>query len=182
MNRPLSARAERRIHRIFQISLLLKAAHSVLEIAGGILLFAVSTDTVLRIVDRLTQDELSQDPHDRIANFLLHAARNLSVDAKSSAAFFLLSHGAVKLFLIVAVLRGKSWAYPAFMLALAGLIVYQTDQLLHVTSIGLAALTVLDAIVLVLTWHEYRFAILARRHAQKEEGTHVKRPTIESDP
>jgi len=36
-------------------------------------------------------------------------------------------------------------------------------QLLHVISIGLAALTVLDAIVLMLIWHEYRFAILARR-------------------
>ncbi len=164
MNRSLSARTEQRIHRVFQISLLLKAAHSVIEIAAGILLFAVSTDGILRIVNLLTQEELLEDPRDRIANYLLRTARNLSVDDKSSAAFFLLSHGVVKLFLIIAVLRGKPWAYPAFMLALGGLIAYQSYQLLHVTSIGLAGLTVLDAIVLMLTWHEYRFAILARHH------------------
>lgn len=157
-------RAEWRIHRVFQISLLLKAAHSVLEIAGGNMLFAMSTDRILRTIQVLTQEELVEDPRDRIANYLLQAARHLSVDEKSAAAFFLLSHEVVKLFLIIAVLRGKPWAYPAFMLALGGLIAYQSYQLLYLVSIGLMALTFLDAIVLMLTWHEYRFAILVRRH------------------
>ena len=52
--------------------------------------------------------------------------------------------------------RDLFWAYPAFIIALAALITYHSYRLLHGVSIGLAALTVLDAVVLVLTWHEYR--------------------------
>jgi len=71
----------------------------------------------------------------------------------------------VKLFLIVAVLRNKPWAYPAFMTALGLLIFYQSYKLLHVFSLGLTALTILDGIVLVLAWHEYRFTLRTKSPA-----------------
>jgi uncharacterized membrane protein len=151
------SRREARVHRVFQISLLLKAAHSLVEIIGGTLLAVVSQQAILRIANLLTQDELFEDPRDVIANYILSSARSLSIDQKSAAAFFLLSHGIVKLFLTVAVLRNKPWAYPAFMLALGLLISYQSYRLMHVFSLGLTAVTILDGIVLVLTWHEYRF-------------------------
>ncbi len=147
------------MHRLFQISLLLKAAHSLLEIIGGVLLAVVPQEAILRIANLLTQEELLEDPRDVIANYILRSARSLSIDQKSAAALFLLSHGIVKLFLIVAVLRNKPWAYPAFMTALGLLISYQSYKLLHVFSLGLTALTILDGIVLVLAWHEYRFTL-----------------------
>jgi uncharacterized membrane protein len=100
-----------------------------------------------------------------IANYILSSARSLSIDQKSAAALFLLSHGIVKLFLIVAVLRNKPWAYPAFMTALGLLISYQSYKLLHVFSLGLTALTILDGIVLVLAWHEYRFTLRTKSPA-----------------
>jgi uncharacterized membrane protein len=157
MRTRLSSRNEARVHRLFQISLLLKAAHSLLEIIGGIVLAVVSQEAVLRLAHWLTREELLEDPRDWIANYILRSAQNLSLDQKFAAAFFLLSHGIVKLFLIIAVLRKKPWAYPAFMIALGLLIVYQSYRLSHVFSVGLTALTILDAIVLVLAWHEYRF-------------------------
>jgi uncharacterized membrane protein len=52
--------------------------------------------------------------------------------------------------------RSKPWAYPAFMITLGLLISYQSYKLLHVFSLGLMALTILDGIVVVLAWHEYR--------------------------
>ena len=153
------------MHRLFQISLLLKAAHSLLEIIGGVVLAVVPQEAILRIANLLTQEELLDDPRDVIANYILHSARNLSIDQKSAAALFLLSHGIVKLFLIVAVLRNKPWAYPAFMTALGLLISYQSYKLLHVFSLGLTALTILDGIVLVLAWHEYRFTLRTKSPA-----------------
>ena len=84
-----------------------------------------------------------QDPRDAIANYILRSAQSLSIDQKSVAAFFLLSHRIVKLFLIVAVLRNKPWAYPAFMTALGLPISYQSYKLVHVFSLGVTALTVL---------------------------------------
>jgi Predicted membrane protein (DUF2127) len=50
----------------------------------------------------------------------------LSVSSKAAAAFFLLSHGTVKLVLVLAVMRGWAWAYPAFVIALGLLIGYQS--------------------------------------------------------
>jgi uncharacterized membrane protein len=158
-----SSRKEARVHRLFQISLLLKGAHSLLEIIGGTLLAVVPQETILRVANLLTQEELLEDPRDVIANYILRTAQGLSIDQKRTAAVFLLSHGIVKLFLIIAVLRNKPWAYPAFVIALGLLISYQTYKLIHVFSPGLTALTVLDSIVLVLVWHEYRLSLLTKR-------------------
>jgi uncharacterized membrane protein len=164
-NPPRAARKEARLHRVFQISLILKGLHSVLEIIGGTLLAVVSQEHILRIANLLTQEELLKDPDDRLAQYVLRAAHDLSTNAKAFAAFYLLSHGIIKLFLIIEILRNKRWAYPAFMVALGALIAYQSYKLLHGLSLGLAALTVLDAVVLVLTWHEYRLVRATGRFA-----------------
>lgn len=146
---------EQQIHRIFEIALLLKALHSLLEIACGLLLAAISTGTILRIAKFVTQGELLEDPHDLIANYILHTAQNFSLSAKAAVVFLLLSHGTVKLVLVLSVMKGWPWAYPAFMLALGLLIGIQSYQLWHHVSFGLAALTIFDLVVLALTWHEY---------------------------
>ena len=156
MTIPKASAKSRRLHRLFQVSLLLKAAHSVLEISAGIVLAVVSREALLRLARRITQDELAVDPRDWIANTVMRSAQHLSLDQKTGASLFLLSHGVVKLFLIIAVLRNKPWAYPAFIAALGLLIAWQTYKLTLVFSIALFALTVLDVAVLVLTWHEYR--------------------------
>ncbi|MGH8324085.1 MAG: DUF2127 domain-containing protein, partial [Steroidobacteraceae bacterium] len=126
-----AARREMNVHRVFEIGLVLKAMHSVLELIAGILLLAVSQPHMLRIANRLTQEELLRDPHDRIAHYVVKVAHDLSTSAKTFAAFYLLSHGLIKLVLIVEILRKRHWAYPAFIIALAALIIYQSYKLLH---------------------------------------------------
>ncbi len=140
---------ERAIRRVFRVSLLFKAAHSVLELFGGLALYVASNEAIRRATRALTHNELLEDPNDVVANFLLRTAESLSIDQKSAASIYLLSHGAVKLFLVVMV-------YPAFMVALVLLIAYQSYQLTHGFSPWLAALTVFDLAILWMTWHEYR--------------------------
>ena len=147
---------ERQIHRVFEITLILKALHSLLEIIGGAIFAAVSTGTLLKLARLLTHGELIEDPNDLIANYILHLAQNFSLSAKSATVFFLLSHGLVKLVLVLCVMKGFFWAYPAFMLALGLLIGIQSYQLWHHGSLILIIVTVFDLIVLGLTWHEYR--------------------------
>lgn len=55
---------EQRIHRIFEVSVLLKGAHAVIECIGGLALALVSTTSIVGWVNRLTQDELIEDPND----------------------------------------------------------------------------------------------------------------------
>ena len=124
---------------------------------GGVVLYFVSNATILGLVRWLTHAELIEDPRDFLANLLVHSAQALSVPQKSAAALYLFSHGAIKLFLVVMVLRDRAaWAYPAFMIALVLLIAYQSYQIAFTFSPWLTVLTVFDAAVLVLTWHEYK--------------------------
>ena len=54
--------------KAFRITLYLKGLNGLLEILGGIILLLVNPDQVNRWATRLTQGELSQDPHDFFAN------------------------------------------------------------------------------------------------------------------
>src|ERR1700732_1797087 len=97
---------------LFCISVALKGLHAVLEIVGGIALLVVTLALIFRVIEFLTQDEISEDPRDLVANYLLDAARHLSLGSQHFAAYYLLSHGVTKAFLVAALLKGKRWAYP----------------------------------------------------------------------
>jgi uncharacterized membrane protein len=71
-------------------------------------------------------------------------------------AIYLLSHGISKLVLVVLVLRNHLWAYPWLIALLLGFIGYQLYRLTVHASIGLIALTIFDALLVWLTWREYR--------------------------
>ncbi|MBA3668252.1 MAG: DUF2127 domain-containing protein [Sphingomonas sp.] len=152
---------EHRIHQMFEVSVLLKGAHAVIECVGGLLLAFTSTTTILSLVERLTQDELVEDRGDFIANYLLAWSQTFSVETQHFYAFYLLSHGIVKLALVGGLLMRKLWAYPASLVVLGLFIAYQIYRYTHTRSAGLIVLTVFDLIVMVLVWHEYR---LLRRH------------------
>ena len=147
---------EQRIHRIFEIGILIKGAHAVIEIIGGIALYLVATETVARLVKALTQEELIEDPNDYLATHLLAMSQGFSVSSKSFYAFYLLSHGVVKLLLVVGLLRNQLWSYPASLVALTGFIVYQLYRFSYTHSVGLIALTIFDLFVMALIWHEWR--------------------------
>src|SRR6185369_3583441 len=147
---------ERNIHRIFKISVLLKGAHSVIEIAGALALYLVTTETIVNLVKLATQEELIEDPNDYIASHLLAMAQHFSVASKSFYAFYLLSHGAIKLLLVIGLLRNQLWSYPASLVAMAAFIVYQLYRFSYTHSPGLIALTVFDLVVIALIWHEWR--------------------------
>ncbi|MDE2464584.1 MAG: DUF2127 domain-containing protein [Alphaproteobacteria bacterium] len=152
---------EQRIHQLFEVSILLKGAHALIECIGGIALALISTNTIAILANRLTQDELIEDPHDLIATHMLAWAENFSVGTKTFYAIYLLSHGAVKIFLVVGLLRGKLWSYPASLIVLGLFIIYQLYRFSYTHGAGLIILTVFDVFVMGLIWHEYR---LARRH------------------
>ncbi len=152
---------EHRIHQIFQISVLLKGAHALVECLGGLMLALVSTSTIVSLVNRLTQEELIEDPHDFIASHLMSMASNFTVSTQHFYAFYLLSHGLVKIALVAGLLGNKLWAYPASLVILSLFIAYQIYRFSYTHSAGLVVLTVFDLIVMVLIWHEYR---LVQKH------------------
>ncbi len=144
------------LDRTFRISVALKGLDGILEVVGGIALLLVPPATMQAWARSLTAHELAEDPHDFIARHLLHSASQLSHGTVLFGAVYLLTHGMAKIVLVVAVLRGRLWAYPWMMALLLVFIVYQVYRLSYRFTIGLLLLTLFDVFVLVLTVIEYR--------------------------
>ena len=143
------------LDKTFRIALIVKSLDGLLETVGGILLLAVSQSHLDQLARSLTQGELSRDPHDFIALHLLHSAHSLTTGGRIFGALYLLSHGLIKIVLVVAVLLNKLWAYPWMIAFLGVFIIYQTYRLFSNFSPGLLGLTVFDVFVLWLTYIEY---------------------------
>ncbi|MGW0229397.1 DUF2127 domain-containing protein [Actinopolymorpha singaporensis] len=143
------------LDRTFEVGIILKGLDGLLELVGGILLLAVSPATLNRLVVTPTQHEISEDPHDFVATHLLHLTAGLHRSTVWFGAVYLLLHGAVKIVLVVALLRNQLWAYPWTIVFLLAFIGYQLYRIALHPTVGLVLLTVFDAFVVWLTWREY---------------------------
>lgn len=159
---------EKNIHLAFEISLLLKGAFALAEIGSGIVVYFVTRQFLLDFVNAVTQQELTEDPRDFIANYLLQGAQNLSIGARHFAAFYLISHGTIKLWLIVGLLRKKLWYYPTAITVFGLFIVYQLYRFSFTHSPWLLLITALDVMVIGLAWYEYRYLRHALLRVQPE--------------
>ena len=145
------------LDKTFRIGLVLKGLDGILEVIGGILLLFLSPHAIQHIIRALTAHELNEDPHDLIANYLLHSTSHLNTGITIYGAIYLLAHGISKVVLVALVLRDKLWAYPWLMALLLLFIAYQLYQITAVRfSAGITALTIFDAALVWLTWREYR--------------------------
>jgi len=145
------------IHRVFDISLILKGILSVIEVIGGCVVLWINQQFVLNFVLAFTADELSDDPNDFWANFLVHGAQSFSISSQHFLSFYLLSHGIIKGLLVLALFREKLWSYPLAMVIFSLFGGYQIFEFTRTGSVWLLALTVLDICIIILTWHEYRY-------------------------
>ena len=152
---------EKTIHRIFDVSVALKGLHALIEIAGGVLLYLVSTETIVGSINRYSQEQLIGDPNDFVATHLLKFAQGFSVEKHDFYAFYLLSHGLVKLVVVAGLLREKLWAYPASFVVFGAFIAYQLYRYSYTHDLALIGLSIFDLFVIALAIHEYR---LLKRH------------------
>jgi uncharacterized membrane protein len=153
--------------KAFRVGLILKALNGLFEIIGGVLLLILSPEQINRWATSWTEDELSRNPHDFIASHILKTAHDLTGSGLIFGAIYLLSHGIAKLVLVVEVIRDRLWAYPALIGLLGLFIAYQLYRIIFVRpSLGMITLTVLDLILVYLTFVEYR------RHKAWHQQTH----------
>ncbi len=143
-------------HHIFQIGILLKGIDGILEIIGGLFVLFVSPAAMSGLVRLLIRHELGEDPTDIIAHALMKAASQISVNVQWFAFLYLFSHGVIKIFLAVSLLKRKLWSYPVAIGFFALFIIYQLYRYMLDYSIWWMALTALDLFIIVLTWLEYR--------------------------
>jgi uncharacterized membrane protein len=148
---------EKQIHLLFKIGVWSKGVDGTLEAITGFALLFTTTASLRNLVDWLTQGELQEDPTDFVANHLVVFFHQLSISTKHFASIYLLVYGITKIGLAAGLLRGKLWSYPIALAVLGLFFCYQMYRLSHNHSIGLALLSVIDLVVLVLIWRDYKY-------------------------
>jgi len=151
-----SPREERGLHDGFLAGIAFKAAVGALQLIAGIALLAIDQQTLAAWVAHLTTPELIEEPGSHIAAWANSTVADLGAGSRTFVTIYLISHGVIKLGLIWAMLRRQMWAYPWSMWAFGGFIAYQLYRFAFTHSMMLIVLSVLDAIVVYLIWHEYR--------------------------
>lgn len=155
-NGPVSVAREKILDLVFLIGVVVKGLDGLIELVGGAILLFVTPAQILGLTEQLFAHELAEDPDDPIANLLLHSIAHLDQGSTLFLAAYLLVHGVVKIAVVIALLIGSRRIYPWAMLVLIGFLIFQLYELVTAPSIGVAVLTVLDAVIIWLTWREWR--------------------------
>lgn len=147
---------EKKIFWFFEVGIWLKGLNALTEIIGGLLILLINKTSIILFALKITQNELSDDPKDFVANFIVNSISNFSSGSQIFFSTYLLLHGLVKIFLVINLLKNRLWAYPASVVGFGFFIIYQIYRYSFTHSVWLLALTVFDIIVVALIWHEYR--------------------------
>jgi uncharacterized membrane protein len=143
------------VDKVFEAGLLIKGISGALEFLGGLLLLFVSPTSIHRFLAFITQERLSDNPHDKLAHFVLHSADSLNTSHKNFLIIYLWIHAAIKLISVIGILKNILWAYPFAFISLGLLMLYQVYSIYLTASIGMILLTAFDIFILVLIWREY---------------------------
>ena len=144
------------IERIFDLGLLIKFFVGVSEFLAGIV-FLISGQAIMNsFIIFLAQQEVADDPDDFIVNYLTKMANNLSVGTHTFAVIYLVFHGLINIFLAVALLKNKMWAYPWAVGGFGLFIIYQLSIYFYTHSFLLLLLTVFDIFIVVIILLEYK--------------------------
>ena len=138
---------------LFRIGLLVKGVDAVFEVIGGIL---ITTPTKLaRYILVLSQHELYRH-HQVLSGRLDRLAETVAVHAHLGAAVYLIAHGAAKVILIAAIVRGQRWGYAGLMGVLSIFTLIEVTRAVAAQEVVTGALGLFDALVVVVIYKEYK--------------------------
>lgn len=140
---------------IYKIAILLKGINGIFEVILGIVIAFISSTQVYKIISRILHHELTTDPSDFIANYILSFVQGVSFGTKEFIAAYIFIHGVINLGLFYTVWNKKMHFYPIAIIILVLLAVYQVFRLLHKFSILLAVITIIDFAIIFFVVNEY---------------------------
>lgn len=143
-------------HNSFEVGIFIKGLEGILDILIGFILLYINPERLYRIVDFLTNHEMSEDPNDVITNFIIRLSHEFSVNLQNFLVFYLILLGTSKIILVIFLRQERSWAYPFTVLYLSVFIFIQMHRYIHTHSVLLIFLTLFDIFMIFMTIIEYR--------------------------
>ena len=142
-------------HRLFEIGIIIKGLHGLLELAGAIAIYIVSGAMMYHAITVFLFDELSEDPNDFLANFVLNHT-HITAQGKDFAALYLLVSGIINIIIAVGLFLHRKHMFPVAKLILAAFVVYQAHIFLKTHSLWLVFFMLYDLVIIALIYFEYR--------------------------
>jgi uncharacterized membrane protein len=149
------------LHESFRAGITLKGIDGILETIGGVILWFVHASALNRAARIFLRHDLPFDRHEFVTNHLFQATQHLAT-ARHFIAVYLVLHGLIKAVLVTALWFDALWAYPLTIAVFSVFSGYQLYRFTHTHSLALILLTILDALIIYLTWREYRDQKLPR--------------------
>jgi uncharacterized membrane protein len=146
-------------HEFFIISMCIKTLTGLVETASGFLLLFLSPAALASMLNRLSRGEQLEDPKDFFLVYAHQYLQHLSALTKNFAGAYILSHGIINLLLVLGLIKEKTWAYLIAIGVLCSFMLYQIFRVAMNHSLLLSALTIFDALFVVVIWHEYNYLI-----------------------
>lgn len=147
---------KRYIHVSFHIGLLIKGVYDFGEILCGILFIFLTPERMSKIINAISANELREDPNDLIMRQLISFSNKFSIDMQYTASIYLLSHGLIKIIIIILLWKQKLWAYPFSCVIFSIFVIIQMTRFSQTYSIALLFLSLIDFLMIILTILEYR--------------------------
>lgn len=147
---------KRNVHVTFRIGIVLKALYDVGEVLSGIFLLFLTPERMSKLITLISKNELSEDPKDFLMNYLVAFSHTFTHSMQHFTSFYLLSHGIVKILVLILLWKEKLWAYPLSVVIFSVFIILQMQRFTHTHSIALLFFTFIDIIMIILTILEYR--------------------------
>lgn len=141
----------------YEIGVILKGVDGLVELLVGILLLIAPRmphDALHAVKSELV--EHSTPLRAFVAGYVQNLDNRLVQSGVTFLVLFLILHGVVKLVLVYCLLRRIHRAYPYALAVLIAFLGYQVYTLIVAPTIGMAVLTVIDAVIIVLVYKEYR--------------------------
>jgi uncharacterized membrane protein len=150
--------------RLFQISLVIKEIDAFIEILGGALIWFTSKAVLVTFILDIFKNELSDNPKDVFANFIVNSASDFSVSSQYFLGAYLFLHGLIKIFLIINLFNKKLWAYPVTIIVFSIFIIYQLYIFNISHSLWTLTFSMFDILIVLLAGHEYGVLLKAKKH------------------
>jgi len=134
----------KKINIVFYVGIALKGLNALLECIGAYFLFILKQEWIDKFMRFVVLPELAEDPNDKIMNYFYNLGHSLSIDSQYATAIYMMIHGTVKLVFICLLFKKVLWAFPASVTVFGLLIIYEIYKFIHIPSILLLGLIVID--------------------------------------
>lgn len=144
------------LHLAYLGAILVKGFDGLIETAAGAFIAIYGSQKIYDLAVWATAPEMARNPDSHAVHAIRHGAYGMAHGSHEFAVVYLLAHGILKLALVVNLLIGNMWIFPASIAVLLGFIAFMAAKLAAHWSPWLFAFAVFDAMTVLLIANEWR--------------------------